>query len=310
VASPLDVGISRSQRAREELAKAWLLDLLERTPLEEIERVPIGWIAAEGPALIADIVRSLADPSPGGESALPLDGLDRVSELGGLRDGEAAREIPRDLAALQALLIEALRAETPDRHVGAFAGSVGRLASIFGDIQAHVSDELVHQRSGGAKVDPVTGLPGQAELHEWLRILLGEYRRHGEPFCLLFVDIEGLGRIIEAYGRKGGDRMIRAVTALVKRDLRPADRAFRLADEELCVLAPGQTVEQARIVAEQLSDVVAKCSAPDGSRLAVSVGLAGCPEHGTDEESLMAAAEEGSWAAKAAGRPVGVPGQV
>jgi diguanylate cyclase (GGDEF)-like protein len=301
-----DAGITRSQRAREELAKAWLLEVLERTPLREIEEVPVAWIASEAPALIGDIVRSLSDPAPSANLALPADGIERISELGELRQGESALEIPKDLAALQTLLIEALRREIPERQVGAFAGSVGRLASIFGDIQAQVSEKLVRERSGGATVDPLTGLPGPAELHEWLRIQLAEHQRHGQPFSLLLIDVEGLGRINQAHGRDAGDRMLRAVAAVLRRQIRPSDRAFRVADDEFCVLAPHQEADDAVPVAERLCELVERSQGTEGYRIAISVGLASCPEHGTEADALLAAAEEASWAAKAAGRGVGV----
>ena len=306
MSSPHDAGITRSQRAREEVAKAWLLEVLERTPLEEVDEIPVGWIATEAPALISDILRSLSDPAPSGDLELPADGIERISELGELRRGESAVEIPRDLAALQTLLIEALRREIPERQTGAFAGSVGRLASIFGDIQAQVSERLVRERSGGATVDPLTGLPGHAELHEWLRIQLAEHQRHGQPFALLLVDIEGLGRINDAYGREAGDRMLRAVAGVVRRQIRPIDRAFRVADDELLILAPQQDADEALPTAERMCELVETSQGTEGHRVAISVGLAACPEHGTDAESLLAAAEEASWAAKAAGRGVGV----
>lgn len=305
VTTPRNAGITHSQRARDELAKAWLLAVLERTPLDEIEAVPVSWIADEAPGLIADIMRSLADPAPSGELELPAAGIERISELGSLRQGSSALEIPRDLAALQALLIEALRREVPERHLGAFAGSVGRLASIFGDIQAQVAERLVQERSGGATVDPLTGLPGKAELHEWMRIQLAEFQRQSWPFAVLMVDVDGLSRINQAYGREAGDRMLRAVAGVVRRQIRPVDRAFRVAEDEFCVLAPQQTADEALPVAERLCELVER-SQGDGHRVAISVGLAACPEHGSDAESLLAAAEEAAWAAQAAGRGVGV----
>jgi diguanylate cyclase (GGDEF)-like protein len=306
VDAPRDAGIARSRRAREELAKSWILEVLQRTPLAEMEDVPIAWIVREGPALIADIVRGLSEPISARDLELAADGLERVGQLRSLRPGGSAMEIPRDLAALQTLLIEALRRDVPERQVGAFASSVERLAQIFGDIQAQVSEQLVTERSGGAPVDPLTGLPGQAELHEWIRMLLTEHRRHGRPFSLILIDCDGLGRINEAYGREAGDRMLRAVSALVCRKIRSVDRAFRLDDDELCVLAPDQVASEALPVAELLWELVDRSQASDGPLIAITAGIASCPEHGEDAESLLSAAEEASWAAKAAGRGVAV----
>jgi diguanylate cyclase (GGDEF)-like protein len=303
-----DAGIARSQRAREEIAKAWLLDVLERTPLAEMRDVPIDWIVRETPALIADILRGLADPVATRELELPAAGIERIDGLSKLRHGEAALQIPRDLAALQALLIEALRREVPQRQLGAFANSVERLTAIFGDIQAQLSERLVRERSGGVTVDPLTGLPGITELHEWLRVLLSEHRRHGHPFSVLFVDIDGLARINDAYGPDSGDRMLSAVSAILRRQIRAEDRAFRLDGDEFVVLAPHQRAEQALPLAQHLCDVVDRSQQAEGPRVAISAGLVSCPDHGEDAETLLAAADEATWAAKAAGRGVVVGG--
>jgi diguanylate cyclase (GGDEF)-like protein len=301
-----DVGIARSARAQEELAKAWLLDVLERTPLAEVEDVPIEWIAREGPALINDILRGVGGPTPASELELPADGIERIGGLGRLRSGESALRIPRDLAALQALLIEALRREIPERQLGAFAGSVGRLAEIFGDIQAQVGERLVRERSGGARLDPLTGLPGAAELHEWLRIQLAEHRRAGQPFTVLMIDIDGLGRVSDAYGQGSGDRMLSAVAAVVRRQIRRVDRAFRLDEDQLCVLAPDQDAADVLPFAERLCDLVERSQSSDGPRVAVAAGIASCPEHGESPDGLLAAAEQATWSAKAAGRAVSI----
>jgi len=306
MSAPGEIGISRSRRAREELAKAWLLAVLERTPLEEMERVPISWIASEGPPLIADIVRSLGGPAGSRSLELPAEGIERIGELGELRHGRAAFEIPRDLAALQALLIEALRREIPERQLGSFAGSVERLAEIFGDIQAQVGERLVRGRSGGAALDPLTGLPGEAELHEWLRILLADQRRYGHPFCVLMVGFDGLDRVDQAFGADARDRMLRAVAAVVRGQVRAGDRTFRHAEEELCVLAPHQTAADVLPLAQRLCELVAGSQGDAEPRISIRAGLASCPEHGEDGPALLEAAEEAVWAAKAAGTDVSV----
>ena len=300
-------GIMRSARAREELAKAWLIDVLERTPLGEVEDIPISWIVEQGPALISDILRGLGEPAVARDLELPAEGIERIDQLGELRPGDGAVQIPRDLAALQALLIEAMRREVPERHLGAFATSVERLAEIFGDIQSQVSARLVRERSGGAGLDPLTGLPGPAELHEWLRIMVSEQRRHGDPFALVMIDVDGLRHINDAYGREAGDRMLRAVTAVITARCAPADRAFRLADDEFCVLSAHQEHRRARSLWPRHS--AASSTARRGTRArasAITAGISSCPEHGDNPEATPGVAEEAAWAAKAAGRGVGV----
>lgn len=291
----------RIERAQDELAKAWLVRIVERTPASELGDLPVSWIADEAPPLIAEILQELAkgaDPED-----LAPEGRRRARELGKMRSGAAGTtQLPHDLAALQALLIEALQREVPERERGSFADAVGRLARIFGSIQSSVADSLVDERSGWAKRDDATGLPGSAQLNEWLKILVAEYRRYAHPFALLLIDIDGLGRINDAYGREVGDRMIGAVASAVERQVRSVDRAFRLAEDEFCILSPHQVASHVQPLADRLTSTVNGWQHHDGPRMTVTVGVASCPEHGDNAERLLEAAEEATYAAKASGR--------
>jgi diguanylate cyclase (GGDEF)-like protein len=281
-----------------------MLEILDATPLAEASSVPVDWLAQRGPELIEDILDGVADPFASDALELSEKGIERVTELCAMRGERAPGQLPRDLAALQELIIETLKAEVPERRLGTFADSVGRLASVFGDIQGQVSEQLVAERTGGAAADPVTGLPGEAELHEWLRILFAEERRYGHPFALALIDVEGLRHVNEAYGRSAGDRMLAAVAGVVTGQIRAVDRAFRLRDDELCVLAPHSGSDATRLMAQRLCDLVDRSQTSTAPRIAIAAGVAACPEHGDDAEALLAAAEEAAFAAKAAGRPV------
>ena len=294
---------SPPELAREELAKAWLIKVIERTPAEEIGRVPVQWIAAEAPALIADILRDV--PASGQAGEISPESHRRARELSKLRPGGSFGQLPQDLAALQAVLIQALAGQG-DGERGGFAAAVERLAESFGTVQRALVESLVEERSGSARRDEATGLPGAAHLHEWLRILLAEYRRYAHPFSVLLIDVDGLQRINEGYGRQVGDRMLAAVAGAVERQIRGADQAFRLADDEFCVVIPHQVTERVRPLADRLASTVNAWQGPEGPRVTLTVGVASCPEHGDSAERLLAAAEEASYAAKAAGRPFAV----
>jgi diguanylate cyclase (GGDEF)-like protein len=293
-------------RAPEELAKAWLLQVIDRTPLTEVGEVELDLLTSEASPLIAEILSGVASTSPS-EAELPASWQRRAREPSRMRRGESApAEIPRDLAALQSVLIESLRRDIPEREAGDFARSVGRLAEIFGAIQGAVTDSIARQRAGDPRRDELTQLPGSAELHEWLQILLAEYRRYGHPFTVALVDIEGLVHINDAYGREAGDRIVAAVGTVIRNQIRTVDRAFRLSDDEFSVLAPHERAERARSMAERLTRVIETSQAADGPRIAITVGVSSCPDNGDEVRGLLAAAEQATYAAKAAGQPVAV----
>jgi diguanylate cyclase (GGDEF)-like protein len=306
VDTPTRAQIARTPREREQLAKDWLLRMIERTPLPEVGDLPVSWIVAEAPPLIADIIAALTDPAAALDRELEPAERERAAQLARLRDGPGAPEqIPRDLAALQALLVETIRREIPERRPGDFAQAVERLAEVFGSIQGAVASSLVEERSGGARVDELTGLPGPVQLDEWLRILLAEQRRYGHGFSVMLVDVDGLGLINEAYGRESGDRLLTAVAGVIRRQVRGVDQAFRLPGSEFCVLCPHHDAASLVPMAERMASLVEGSQAAEGPRIAVAIGIAACPDDGEEAELLLEAAQQATYAAKAAGRHVG-----
>ena len=63
--TPIRGPIARLDRSRDELAKAWLVRLIERASLDEIRDLPTERIARELPELISDIVESRAPRANG-----------------------------------------------------------------------------------------------------------------------------------------------------------------------------------------------------------------------------------------------------
>lgn len=299
--------IARSPAAWERLAKEWLVEVIERTPLADVDRLPLGWIAQEAPPLIAEILGQLSDPGSARELELPPAARERAASLAAQHSaGAGATRLPRDLAALQSLLIEALGRSAPERDRGEFTRAVGRLAEVFGAVQSAAIEALVEERTGGARVDESTGMPGAAHLDEWLRILLGEHRHHDRRFSIAHVKLEGVDRITEAYGGAAAHSMVAAVAEVVAREAGDANQAFRLDHDEIVVLAPDRATSEVADLGQRLAAVVERSQSETGPRVAITIGVASCPEHGDGAEELLAAAEEAAWGALAEGRAVGL----
>ena len=79
--------ISRVQDARDELAKAWLIELVERTPVSELGEIGIEWLSQEAPALIASVLGALADPGSAADRELSASELRRAASSAGFAAG-------------------------------------------------------------------------------------------------------------------------------------------------------------------------------------------------------------------------------
>src|SRR4051812_11451603 len=98
--------VSRLEASRGEIAKAWLMRVVERSSLEDLQRLPMPRVAQELPELVAEIARvAAAGGEPGG---VPLEWAQRLSELAG-HESPRAQQLVRDLAVLQSAMIAELQ---------------------------------------------------------------------------------------------------------------------------------------------------------------------------------------------------------
>lgn len=86
--------------------------------------------------------------------------------------------------------------------------------------------------------------------------LMGAYKDHGQPFGVLFADIDHFKRINDTYGHATGDRIIQLVARTIQSSLRPTDRVCRFGGEEFVCLLPNVAQEDLRLVAERVRMLV------------------------------------------------------
>src|SRR5829696_119085 len=205
--TPIRGPLARLDRSRDELAKAWLVRLIERASLDEIRDLPTERIARELPELISDIVRRVADDNGVDSYELSDEETERAAALAGLRGGgreTSASEVARDVAALQIVLVRALRKELGESDPERFADAVEQLVDATAAVQAAATEALVRNRSreleSQANTDPLTGLGNLRALQRQLARLLAVHKRYGHEFAVLLMDVDGLKRVNDAHG--------------------------------------------------------------------------------------------------------------
>ena len=300
--------IPRSPGESDSLAKEWLVRMIERTPLADVGELPLNVFTEQAPKLIDAALQELPRVTVDGDYELGPDLHEQALAFARLREGAgASARIPRDLAALQGILIESLRRKG-EQQPGDFARDVAALAELFGAIEAAIASARIGlslQPSATIDEDPLTGLPGSRSFDERLRVLLAEQRRYGTEFALALLDVDGLAKVNDAYGRAGGDRMLNAVAAVLRRQIREVDQVFRLEEDEFAILAPHTRGDSLVPLADRVADLIARSQVHEGPRIAVATGIVDCPTDGLNAERLLESAAEATYAAKASGVSVG-----
>jgi len=309
--APIRGPLARLDRSRDELAKAWLVRLIERASLDEIRELPTERLARELPDLIGDIVREAAE-GEGDPYDLSKDQAERAASLATMRGGGGevqAADVARDVAALQSVLVRALREEIGESDPARFAEAVEQLVEAGGAIQAAAMEAHVQARSreleSQANTDPLTGLGNLRALQRQLGTLLDVHKRYRNPFGLLLMDIDGLKRINDSHGHQAGDRVLMQVAMSLRRSIRSVDTAARIGGDEFCVLLPQQDLKSAAKLAARLATAVEEeVATPDDPPVTISIGVAASPEHGDDAEALIDTADRAMYRAKAAGEGI------
>ena len=164
-----------------------------------------------------------------------------------------------------------------------------RQAPLLGPVGV-VGDEVVARR-GGAAAEP------------WLEAIAVRVERHGadgEPFAVLAVEVDDAERLLAADADGEALRAITRAEAAVRRAASAADAVVREHPGRLWVVVGIAGAGDARALGERVAEAAAEVVLR-GAPLTVSIGVATCPEDGGDAATLAAHADEGVFAARAAG---------
>lgn len=222
--------------------------------------------------------------------------------------GAGVGQLAREVSSLQAALLGRLHAEMAGGDAALFAAAAQKLAEEFGSVTATAVGTLWEDDGGAAasvstEEHPSLYRPGQ--MRRRLDQLIECQQRYEQRFALVVFDVEGPGA---RNGDDGGGKQtaLAVVGAALGDSVRLVDETFRLEEDALCVLAPGQDtvggVQMAERVLRQLDDL----ERAGGLRIGISAGVVACPEHGNDADQLLHKADEAMWRARSVGQPVGV----
>lgn len=159
------------------------------------------------------------------------------------------------------------------------------------------ADALRH----AAHHDALTDLANRPAFHE----RLGEAVREGQPFAVLFLDLDGFKAINDTLGHAAGDELLVRVAQLLGHALSGSDVLARLGGDEFTVLArSARTPAAAEALAWHLVralDAPLRAAGQDVF-VTVSVGLALFPTDGESGETLLQHADLAMYAAKRGGK--------
>lgn len=174
--------------------------------------------------------------------------------------------------------------------------------AIFSDLSRLQQAE--QRLSHLAHHDTLTGLPNRLLLNDRMAQLLLQGRRTGQPFSVIFIDLDRFKAINDSCGHEIGDRVLREAACRLFAAVRETDTVARFGGDEFVILAPALGgKENIGRVCEKIIEALALPIEIEGRQLSIggSLGCAEYPGDGEDERHLLNAADQAMYRAKQAG---------
>ena len=146
------------------------------------------------------------------------------------------------------------------RRMIAFNGSDFVLAHSFAK-QIAIAAERAHlfdKMNEMTRIDAPTGLYNKSEFLRRLPEEIKRAERSGMPLSLLLLDIDDFKWVNATFGYSRADEVLRDLARLLRKHARSHDVAFRFGGEEMCLLLPQTSPEEAYEVAERIRRVVSE----------------------------------------------------
>ncbi|WP_028492348.1 GGDEF domain-containing protein [Thioalkalivibrio sp. ALE19] len=221
------------------------------------------------------------------------------------------RLIFRPVAALETAMARIQAGDLRPVELPEGRGEIGRLIRHYHGmaeaIRSHTRDletkvrertEALHEM---ARKDPLTGLVNRRGMDELLDDHARSARRSGEPFGVIYLDLDHFKPLNDTHGHAEGDVTLTRVAERLREILGPDDRVARWGGDEFLILlhpcdegrlaATGQTVVEAAARVETPEDTPVTFSA--GGHLA---------QPGEPVDEILERADHALYAAKASGR--------
>jgi diguanylate cyclase (GGDEF)-like protein/PAS domain S-box-containing protein len=176
-------------------------------------------------------------------------------------------------------------------------------AKAFLEINTDITEqrEAREQLRRLALIDELTGLGNRRSFMTLGAHEITRANRLGTPLALVFVDINGMKHINDAYGHAAGDQAVIAVADAFRAVFRDSDITARMGGDEFCILMPETTMEAGQIAKSRLLRRLEAHNAASEAPFEVtaSVGVA-LREPGSDEtiEALLQRADEAMYVEK------------
>jgi GGDEF domain-containing protein len=296
----------------EDLTKAWLLALLEETPLDDAPALGTAQLVRDGPRVCDAVVRALAsdDDLQRIEEGGVLEPL--VSQIASFAGRGAADAVCRSADALGAVIWSGIREEVsrpdPDqiselserltRVIGLVRGAALRRS---GNRETHTAGPAVVPRLAPEQIRDAPASSGDPLWRGALEEEIQQAERTGAALSLLLVELEDADRVLAAEAVHEAAAAFGRFAQAVRSAARRQDILACETETRAWIIARETTRAGARALGKRIVAAVRAAHSLRGAPLTVNLGLAVYGEDGRDGAALIESAEQMMFSAAASG---------
>jgi diguanylate cyclase (GGDEF)-like protein len=165
--------------------------------------------------------------------------------------------------------------------------------------RTHANSKRVSGKN--SKLDTLTGALRKDAFNEIFGLKIMEAKHMNQPLSLIIFDIDYFKKINDTYGHLTGDKILKEIGEVVRRNIRQSEYFVRWGGEEFIVLMPNTGLQGAKMVAEKLRRAVESNDFSDVGKVTCSFGVTQLFTEDTIT-SFLQRADEALYEAKKEGR--------
>lgn len=134
-------------------------------------------------------------------------------------------------------------------------------------------NKSLQKEKSRSRIDSLTGIMNRRGFYESSRQEMVRSRRYHRPLSLVFFDLNEFKQINDKYGHAVGDKILRWVGALIRKNIREGDVAARWGGDEFAVLLPETDYGGATRFVSRLNKALIKISGREVWGVKASFGI-------------------------------------
>jgi diguanylate cyclase (GGDEF)-like protein len=173
-----------------------------------------------------------------------------------------------------------------------------RLERLLEVVRPAVGHALAHLSMRELVIkDDTASCFNRRHFEEFLPEELSRASRFRAPVSLIFLDMDNLKEVNNAFGHAMGSRTLYEVSVRVRSKIRKFDKLFRFGGDEFCIVLPETEWHGALEVAERVREAIAgkpfllRELGNEGVSMTASLGIASFPLHARNQKDLIERAD-------------------